>query len=124
MTVVTLAAAAEFKTPNATMRTYASPEHGGSTVAVWRTEMAPGAAGPTHILSTEQIIVVLRGRLTLVYDDETVTLGAGDSVTVPADVPRQVRNDTDELLLTVSAALPNVTASAGDADPVPVPWTH
>lgn len=124
MRIVSIETAEQFQTPNAMMRTYASPEQGGSALAVWRTEMAPGAAGPPHVLSSEQTIVVLEGRLTLESGDETWTLSAGDSVTVPADANRQIRNNGDTLLVTVSAALPNATAQAGDADPVPVPWTH
>lgn len=123
MRVVSLNDAAEFQTPNATMRTYASPAQSGSALAVWRTEMAPGASGPAHALSSEQTIVVLEGRLTLESEGQTTTLGAGDSATVAAGAVRQARNAGAVPVLTVSAAFPAATARAGDADPVPVPWT-
>lgn len=124
MRIVSLNDAAQVQTPNAVMYTYASPEQGGCALAVWRTEMAPGAAGPPHALSTELVVVVLAGVLTLESQGEVRTLQVGDGATVPAHVVRQVRNAGDEPVLTLSAGLPNATARAGDADPVPVPWTR
>lgn len=123
MRVVSIDTSVTFETPNAIMRTYASPVQGGSALAVWRTVMAPGSAGPSHALSSEQTIVVLEGRLRLESADEAWTLATGDSITIPAAADRRVRNAGDTVLVTLSAALPGATAQVGEAEPVPVPWT-
>ena len=120
----TLSDAEVFETPNAVMRTYASPSVNGSGLAVWRTEMAPGASGPVHALDTEQIVVVLSGRLTATVDGESRVLQAGDAVALPAGVERQFANPHDGPVVALSAALPGSVATLADRPPMPVPWAR
>ncbi len=105
------------ETPNAVMRRYP-----GTSIAVWRTDMAPGAAGPRHVVDTEQVLVVLEGRLHATVGDAVHTLEAGDAVTLPAQVLRQLANPHDAPAVTLTASVPGGMARVGDADPVPVPW--
>jgi quercetin dioxygenase-like cupin family protein len=74
-------------TPNAEMRVYASPEVNGSPLAVWRTDMVPGAAGPMHTASEAQVLVVLEGAAQVSIDDVTVQLRAGDGTGDSEPVP-------------------------------------
>jgi quercetin dioxygenase-like cupin family protein len=80
-------------TPNAVMITHASPTQGGTALAVWRVEMAPGAAGPRHSFDAEQIWTTLAGAATVELDGEAVAVGSGDTIVMPAGVERRVHAD-------------------------------
>jgi len=89
---------------------------------MWRTDMAPGAAGPSHVVDREQVVVVLEGHLQVMVGADRHGLAPGDAVALPAGVVRQLANPHDTPVVTLTAAAPGGTARVGDADPVPVPW--
>ena len=122
MSHLPVAAARVVETPAATMRTYASPTvGGGAPVAVWRTEMAPGAAGPVHVVDVDQVVVVVSGQLTAEVGGTAFVVPPGDSALLPADAERRLTAGPDGLV-TVTASLPGASARVGAGDPVPVPW--
>lgn len=122
--LVPLEATRTVETPAAAMRTYASPSHAISAeVSVWRTEMAPGSAGPLHCVDHDHVVVVLEGRLDAEIDGELVQATPGDCVVLGAGVPRQLTAG-DAGLVMLTAARPGSLATAGDADPVPIPWAN
>ena len=124
MSFTTLSDARTFETPNAVMRTYASPEVNGAAQAVWRTEMAPGAAGPVHATDAEQVIVVLAGRLRATVGGEERTLEVGDAVVLAANVTRQLGNPFDEPVATLSTTRPGAQATVGTGALVEIPWVR
>ena len=74
---------------------------------VWR--YPPGTKGVRHLEKVqEEILVVVRGRLTLVLGDppEPNELGPGDVAVVAPGTPLQIRNDGDEELLLFIAGAP------------------
>jgi quercetin dioxygenase-like cupin family protein len=95
------------ETPNAVMTTLASPTQGGAGQALWRVDMRPGQAGPLHAIDTEQVWTVLDGGATVELKGETLTIGPGDTLILPADAPRRVRADAASGLAAI------VTAPAG-----------
>jgi quercetin dioxygenase-like cupin family protein len=124
MTFTSLSDAIAFETPNAVMRTYASPAVGDNSLAVWRTEMVPGASGPLHATDVEQVVVVVDGRLLAVVDGVERVLEPGDAVVLAAGTVRRLANAGDLPVVTFTAAQPGAMATAGDAAPVPVPWAR
>jgi quercetin dioxygenase-like cupin family protein len=90
MPVIRRADSRRTETPNAVMTTLASPAPGGAGHAVWRVDMRPGQAGPLHAIDTEQVWTVLDGSATVELDGETLTVGRGDTLILPADAPRRV----------------------------------
>lgn len=121
---VSLAAAREFATPAATMRTYASPTGPATaSVAVWRTELPADAVGPVHAVSEDQVLVVLDGTVTAVVGGVTHRLGAQDALVLPAAVERQVTAGPDGAV-TLVASRPGATAQVPGSEPVPVPWAR
>jgi quercetin dioxygenase-like cupin family protein len=78
------------ETPNAVMTTLASPTQGDAGSAVWRVEMRPGQAGPRHAMDREQVWTVLEGRALVLLGADSVEVGPGDTLVLPADVPRQL----------------------------------
>jgi quercetin dioxygenase-like cupin family protein len=93
MHVIRHAESRRTETPNAVMTTLASPTQGGAGQAVWRVDMRPGQMGPLHGIDTEQVWTVLAGAATIELFDGTLTIAPGDTVVIPADVPRRVKAD-------------------------------
>jgi mannose-6-phosphate isomerase-like protein (cupin superfamily) len=63
------------------------------------TSSAPPGSDPSwgHSHHTiEEIYFVLAGEITMKLGDEVITLGPRDSVLIPPQTPRAVRNDTDQ----------------------------
>ena len=80
-------------TPAATMTTLASPTQGGAEQPVWRVDMGPGAAGPTHVIDAQQIWTVLDGAAVVDVDGDSIQITAGDTVVIPADAQRRITAD-------------------------------
>jgi quercetin dioxygenase-like cupin family protein len=92
-TVIRHAESRRTQTPNALMTTLASPAQGGSAQVVWRVDMQPGQVGPRHGIDTEQVWTVLEGGASIDIGGLPLSIGPGDTVVIPADVPRQIRAD-------------------------------
>ncbi|MFJ8627207.1 cupin domain-containing protein [Kitasatospora sp. NPDC093550] len=90
MSVIRLSDARRSETPNAVMTTYASPTQGSTSLALWRVEMRAGAQGPLHAMEAEQIWTFLTGSASVDLAGEALTVGAGDTLVLPADAARQV----------------------------------
>ncbi|MFI9363494.1 cupin domain-containing protein [Kitasatospora sp. NPDC053057] len=90
MPVIRSADARRIETPNAVMTTLASPTQGATALAQWRVEMPADRQGPLHAMDTEQIWTLLTGSATVSLAGETLTVGAGDTLVLPADVPRRL----------------------------------
>jgi quercetin dioxygenase-like cupin family protein len=111
-----------FETPNAVMHTYASPALTGSPLAVWRTEMAPGAAGPLHSASTEQVLVVLEGELGVSVAGRAQALRPGEAIVLQAGAERRLHNAGAGSVAFLACAPPAATATVPGREPVPIPW--
>lgn len=64
----------------------------GREAFLGRLEMDPGAAVPEHRDATEEYIHVLEGSGTMVIDDATFSIAAGDTVYMPADAKVSFQN--------------------------------
>ena len=78
------------ETPNAAMKTLASPARLGSALAVWQVTLQSGGSGPEHTMDADQVYVVLSGELTVTIAGADVTGSAGDAVFIPAGSPRRI----------------------------------
>lgn len=122
MKVITATEAPAFETPNAVMRTYASPSLTQSPVAVWRAEMAAGAAGPWHAVDTAQVVVVLEGEATIATGVGEQVVATGDAVVLAGGEERRIENRGAALLVTLTCAPPGATATARHKEPTALPW--
>jgi quercetin dioxygenase-like cupin family protein len=109
-------------TPNATMTTFASPTLGAARVALWQVEMAPGASGPLHTFDVEQVWTALGGAATVELDGESLAVGPGDTVVMPAEAPRRVHADPAAGFTAIVTAPGGALATAAGAEPVLPPW--
>ncbi len=122
MPVIRRADSRRTRTPNAVMTTFASPTQGGSGIALWRVDMAPGAAGPVHAFDTEQVWTVLDGGATVTLDGEDLAVAAGDSVVLPAGALRRIAADPDAGVAAVVAAAGGARAVVPGDEPVLPAW--
>ena len=123
MPVIRHADSRRTETPNAVMTTLASPSQGGAGQAVWRVDMRPGQAGPRHSIDTEQVWTVLAGGASVDLDGEVIAVEPGDTLILPADVPRQVSADPAAGFAAIVAAPADARAYTPDAAPVTPAWT-
>ncbi|TDB89074.1 cupin domain-containing protein [Actinomadura sp. KC216] len=116
MTLIRAAESRRTGTPNGTMTTFATPTQGGTEgIALWRVDMAPGRTGPLHAFDTEQIWTFLDGTATIDLDGRTLEAGPGDTVVLPAGVPRQMTSRPDAGFTAVVAAHAGCLAYDPDA---------
>jgi quercetin dioxygenase-like cupin family protein len=88
------------ETPNAVMTTLASPSLSGTeTLSLWRTEMPAGNTGPLHVFDSEQVWTALTGELDIALDGHPNRVSAGDTLSIPAGVERQVTAIVDTTCL-------------------------
>jgi quercetin dioxygenase-like cupin family protein len=113
----------ETSTPNATMRTFASPALAGASLAMWKVTMVPGQRGPEHTFDTEQVWTVIRGRAQAVTGEAAEILLAGDTAVFPAGQPRQVVCVGAEPFEAIVACAAGARASTpADGDRGTPPW--
>ncbi|GAA4233337.1 hypothetical protein GCM10022254_35580 [Actinomadura meridiana] len=104
MTLVRDADSRRTETPNGVMTTFATPTQGGTDgIAVWRVDMTPGRTGPLHAFDTEQVWTFLDGTATVDLDGRKLDVGAGDTVVLPADLPRQMTTGDSGFTAVVAA---------------------
>lgn len=113
------------ETPNAIMTTLASPAQGGAGQAVWRVDMRSGQVGPLHAIDTEQVWTVLDGSAVAELDGRPHTIEPGDTMIIPAGMPRRVSVDSAAGFAAIVVApagmrayvLDESTMTHGGADP-------
>ncbi|WP_040733604.1 cupin domain-containing protein [Nocardia tenerifensis] len=110
------------ETPAGVMTTLASPTQGGTALALWRVDVPADRTGPVHFIDTEQIWTVTAGSLTVDLDGTKLTAAEGDTVILPADLPRQVSAGAEGFTAIVTAqASAKAGVPGGDSMVVP-PW--
>ncbi|MDJ1132886.1 cupin domain-containing protein [Streptomyces iconiensis] len=124
MPVIRHAESRRTETPNAVMTTLASPTLGGAQHALWRVDMQPGATGPLHAFDAEQVWTVVDGGATVELDGEKFTVAPGDTVVLPAAVPRRISAAPEAGFAAIVAASPGASASTPNGTGKTVPaWT-
>ncbi len=74
----------------------ATASKGAAEVHVIRQTEAAGGKNPPHKHSTEEVMVMLAGAVTVTVDGAVETLAAGDTLIVPAGVVHQIANSGDK----------------------------
>ncbi|MGI5164261.1 cupin domain-containing protein [Spirillospora sp. CA-253888] len=103
MTVIRSADARRTETPNGVMTTLASPTQGGTGIALWQSALRPGATGPRHAFDAEQVWTCLAGSASVELDGERLTVAEGDTLVLPADLPRRMTAGPDGFTAVVTA---------------------
>jgi quercetin dioxygenase-like cupin family protein len=102
-------------TPNAVMTTLASPTQGGTkALSLWRVAMTAGQRGPNHSFDVEQAWHLLEGSAELSVDGKAVEVSVGDTVIVPAGVPRQIGTGSGAAFVVCGVADGSATPISAD----------
>jgi quercetin dioxygenase-like cupin family protein len=110
-------------TPNATMTTLASPTLGGSAgLSLWQVEMGAGQRGPVHVVDSEQVWTVVAGQVSITVDGAGTELGTGDTLVLPAGLPRQIDALRDVRLLVCGHGDATVSVPGEDSSRGTPPW--
>lgn len=59
----------------------------GEKLSLARMSFEPGARVPRHEHSNEQITIIEAGKMLLILDDREITLGKGEMILIPGNVP-------------------------------------
>jgi quercetin dioxygenase-like cupin family protein len=111
-------------TPNATMTTLASPTQGGSRLlSLWRVDMEAGQYGPDHAFDVEQAWHLVDGAATVVVDERSIELAAGDTVVLPRGSRRRIGTSVGAAFV-VTGPAGGLATPFGDGlgDPVAPAW--
>jgi quercetin dioxygenase-like cupin family protein len=119
MPLVTAADTVVHETPNAVMTTVAAPSLGSTSFAAWEVRMRPGQRGPEHVAADEQVWIVLDGTAHATVADEALVATAGDTLVLPADLPRTIEAPDGLRAFVATAAGSTVRTSEGER---PLPW--
>jgi len=66
----------------------------------------PGHASPRHAHSNSQVLIVLKGKLTITTDDDEQVLSENDSVYIPGDEMHIVTNPLEEVSVGIDIFVP------------------
>ncbi|MFD3457068.1 cupin domain-containing protein [Streptomyces sp. NPDC058691] len=103
---------------------YAATATGSREICAWRGEVPPRTAGPAHVISREEVFLVLGGTPRLSLDGERHDLSPGDVAIAPAGCSLVLENPADEpaaLWVTTSTGL---EAALADGSRLSPPWAR
>lgn len=109
--------------PHARFTSLATPSRGSSETALWRVQIAPGAAPTPHSLTREEVFYVIAGRARVELAGETREAGPGDVIVVPRDTSFALANALDEPLELLCCMPVGGQARVGDQTFTP-PWAE
>jgi mannose-6-phosphate isomerase-like protein (cupin superfamily) len=99
-----------------TTRMRASAITGTAQLCLFEQWCAPGSGAPTHLHAVEEVLTVFEGRAEVWVEQEKATLGANQSLVVPAGRRHGFRNIGDTVLH-VQATLAASSFEASFEDP-------
>ncbi|MEU7489633.1 cupin domain-containing protein [Streptomyces sp. NPDC042319] len=111
-------------TPNAVMTGLAAPSRGSAELSTWQVRMGPGSSGPEHTVDREQVWTVTAGALEVTAGGRTETLGAGETLVLPAGVLRQVRAVAEPVEALVAMRSDGLVSVPGGGEARPLPWAQ
>ncbi|HEX2580281.1 MAG TPA: cupin domain-containing protein [Rhabdochlamydiaceae bacterium] len=100
----------------------ATKSMGAKEFEVWRASVAVGSKTPLHVHETEEVFIVLKGKIRAVIGDQEFDCIAPATLICPANIPHQLINIGDEptdqiLVLGVDSKIRNM-----NGDEMKLPW--
>jgi quercetin dioxygenase-like cupin family protein len=103
----------------------ATPSRGSTETSVWVVEIDPHTPPTPHVLTREEILVVLEGTAAVSIDGVRTTAHQGDAIVVPPRTRFELSNAADhELLRLLCCMSVGGQGIVGDDDPFTPPWTQ
>lgn len=122
MSVVSASHASTHELPGARFTTLVAPSTGSREMSVWRVEIASGSEPTPHLVTREEVFLVLTGRARIHLEGEVSEAGPGDAIVVPAEKLFALSNAGEDVL-TMFACLPvGGQARLPESEPFTPPW--
>ncbi len=74
----------------------ASKEMGAKQFEIWRSSLSVNSKTPRHIHETEEVFILLKGKLLVIIGEQKIECTAPATLICPANVPHQLINIGDE----------------------------
>lgn len=100
----------------------ATPSRGTSRTSVWLLELPAGARPTTHLITEEEVFVVLEGTAEVELAGRPSTATTGDAIVVPAGVPFALGNAGPDVCRLVCCQPVGGQAQLPDGEPFTPPW--
>jgi quercetin dioxygenase-like cupin family protein len=101
-----------------------SPSRGSDEVLMYRVVLESGAAMPSHSHDHDEVFQVVAGGLTAVVGAESIEVGEGDTVVVPAGIEHRVFVDGRRRAELVSSMPAGTVMIRPDGERARPPWTE
>ncbi len=102
----------------------ATPSRGSTETSVWQVEIEPGSPPTPHVVTREEVFVVLAGTARVELDGAPDTARTGDSIVVPPGVPFSLSNEGSGPLRLLCCLPVGGQARVGDGEPFTPPWAR
>jgi quercetin dioxygenase-like cupin family protein len=66
--------------------------HGAKEFEVWKSQMGPGKSTPLHKHSSEEVFIILKGRVEVKVGDKVSIAQAPATIIAPANINHQIKN--------------------------------
>lgn len=103
---------------------YAAPHHGSHELCAWRVEINAGVLGQPHVVSREEVLLVLTGHAVATIASEPHHIGVGDVAVVPAGATFQLDNPGTERFSAWVTTSVGLEARLADGTVVSPPWVR
>lgn len=124
MPIVREADAVPYRLHGATFHSFAAPARGSGELCAWRLEVAPGTEGVAHVVSREEVLLLLSGVLTVTLDDVAAQVSPGEAVVVPAGSRFRVDNSSGETATAWVTTSVGLEATMADGSRISPPWVR
>ncbi len=121
MPVIAPADATEHHAHGSTFSAYVSPSRGSVQLCAWRVTVPTHLKGAAHRPTREEVLLVIKGDLTVTVDGRSSQLNDGDVVLVPAGSELCLDGGTTTASLWVTTT-PGIEAILGDGSRMSPPW--
>ncbi|MGB3718415.1 MAG: cupin [Proteobacteria bacterium] len=91
--------------PGVATRMLVSAVNGASQLCVFEQYCQPGLGAPLHLHAVEEVLTVVKGRAEIWVGDESIVVGDGHSVLIPAGTKHGFRNVSENEMLHMRAIL-------------------
>jgi mannose-6-phosphate isomerase-like protein (cupin superfamily) len=102
----------------------ATPTRGSRETAVWQVEIDPGTPATPHLLTREEVFVVLEGQACVDIDGVRATARPGDAIVVPPELVFALSNEGSEALRLVCCMPVGGQGRLVDGEPFTPPWAE
>ena len=124
MPIVRHADSVQHRMHGSSFHAYANPGSGSAELCAWRLEVAPGTRGVPHLVSREEVLLILSGELTATLDDVTATVTTGDVLVVPAGARFGVDNLSAGPVTAWVTTSVGLEATMADGSTISPPWVR